>query len=255
MVENNDKVQAAIAAQKDGRYDDARRLLERSFAEAERASSHGRSAYFITMFCWQRLVEDYPPARDALRSLREGQAGKLLAGDLYFGPARDDDARRRTRFEVIVEINDLIGDPASTCALFTHFDATDPALARTSAGRALPAVVAMVQWVLAERYRGDPLRDVALCNTLALTMPLLPPAGAAPRLAGTLTYVVRDVHHGIATLTGLSRAEEAAVLRTALLDGLDDGDLRQLAERELAAPGSITRLVVDHQMAREDTPA
>lgn len=78
---------------------------------------------------------------------------------------------------------------------------------------------------------------------------------AAPRLAATLTGLVGEVAVTIAVLDGLGRPEEAQAARTALLDGLCDCALRDLAQQELAAPGTITRAIVAHQMALEEPRA
>jgi hypothetical protein len=252
MTMTHPQLDAATAAHRDGRFEDAVSLLEQLFAEAERASSRHQSPYFMTMFSWEMLLDDYPSARNALQVMRDAQIAKLLAGDLHFDRA---DEMPKRRFDVIVEINDLIKDPASTCALFGHLDAADPALARKLAWRALPAVVTEEQWALSERYRGDPLVGLAECNALAPAMPLFPGPREAPRLAAALGNLVRAVHIAIATLNGLGRADDAAAVRAALLDGLEDDRLRALAERELAEPGTITREQVRHRMAQDDQAA
>lgn len=208
------------------------------------------------MFEWELVLAQYPPAHAALRQLRDGQVALFRAGDLHFGlphvPAYDD-ARtmHRSRFSVIVEINRLIRDPSITCALFSELDARDPVLARTYAHQVLPDLVAGDQIALADRYRGDPLQCVEECNALARTFPLLPAARQAPRLAAMLMGLLRDVHIAIAVLRGLDQPETALALRRALLAGLQDPAMRALAQRDLDAPGAISRELVDHQMALE----
>jgi len=131
-------------------------------------------------------------------------------------------------------------------------DATDPVLARQYAHRALRPLVMTGAFVLADRYRGDPLRSLDECNAMARTMPLFPAGRAAPRLAATLTSLVGDVDIGSAVLEGMGNPEAARALRAALLDGIDDPSLRAWAQRELAHHGTITGELVAHQMAQEE---
>ncbi|WP_332876370.1 hypothetical protein [Massilia sp. S19_KUP03_FR1] len=256
MPDRDPLVTAALAAHADGRFAEALSLLKQLFAEEACATVSGRSRLFITMFGWQMLVAAYPPARAALQTLREAQIRQLLAGDLFFGPPGEpifDEGRTRqtTRFAIVVDINRMIDEPASTATLFQRLDADQPALAETYAGAALPALVATGRFALADRYRGAPLRYLDAINFDARTMPLYPGAHEAPRLAASLSGLVGEVAIGMAVLEGLGRAAEARQLRAALLDGLQHDALRDLAARELAASGTITRTLVEHQMARD----
>ena len=159
---------------------------------------------------------------------------------------------RKERFAVIAELNELLADPQSTCALFAGFDRSDPAMARKYAYRALPAVVDVGDWALADRYRGDPLQTLAECNALRHSFPLFPPAGVAPRLAATMMSLLREVHIGMAVLRGLGDEVAALAVRAALLAGLEDASMRQLAQDDLAEPGAISRALSAHQMALDD---
>lgn len=247
-------VTAAFAAHDAGRFDEAMRLLTQLFADEDDVAITTGSRFFETMLGWRMLLADYPPARAALQALRDEQVRRLLAGDLAFGLARgpvyrDGGRSHATRFSVIVKINGLIADPASTAALFARLHATDPLLARKYAWQALPAVVATGAFALADGYRGDPLAQLAEVNAEALMYPLFPVAREAPRLAAGLANLVGDVAIGIAVLAGLGRADEARALHAALLDGLKDDAVRALAQRELAAPGTIMRALGEHDMA------
>jgi hypothetical protein len=251
MLDSDSAITAAIAAHEQGRYPDALALLQQLFAAAQAQREPGHSPYFMAMFGLQQLLPVYRPAHTAVQAMRDAQVTQLLAGSPHFGaPFSADYPVSKERFSVIVELNDLLGDTQSTCALFADLDARDPAVADRHASRALPALVAEGAWALANRYRGEPLRWVDEVNELARTFPLLPPPGGAPRLGAMLSSVVRDVHLGAAVLEGLGDAEGAAALRAALLDGIDAAPLRALAQRELAAPGTITNEIVAHQMTQ-----
>lgn len=96
---------------------------------------------------------------------------------------------------------------------------------------------------------------LAECNALVLTFPLFPPRGVAPRLVATLMGMVRDVHLRAAIFEGLGDAPAALALRTALVDGIEDDAMRELAMRDLAEPGAISRAMSAHQMALETQTA
>jgi hypothetical protein len=248
MPEMDRQIAAASAAHEEGRYADALALLQGLFAQAEAQEAPGHAPYFMAKFGLQQLLPVYPPARAAVQAMRDTQIERFLAGATTFGaPFSADYPFNKERFSVIVDLNELLGDTPATYALFTQIDARDLAAARRYASRAMPALVAEGAWALADRYRGDPLRFVAEVNDLARTFPLFPPAGVAPRLGATLSSVVRDVHHGAAVLAGLGDAQAAVALRAALLDGIEDLQLREMAQRELLEPGTITREVVAHQ--------
>lgn len=251
MFEIDPEVDAAVAAHNEGRYADALALQQALFARAEQEDAPGHSPYFMAMFGWQMLLPDYPPAQPVLQAMRDEQVRRLLGGARYFGAPLWEGGMRKERFGVIVELNDLLGDAPSTCALFAHFDATDPDAARKYAPRALPALVACEKWALAERYRRDPLEFLPECNALAHDFPLFPPPGVAPRLVATLMGIVRDVHLWAAVFEGLGDAPAALALRTALVDGIEDDAMRELARRDLAEPGAISRAMSAHQMALE----
>jgi hypothetical protein len=243
-----------------GRHGEALSLLQEWYAEAEQALEPDRSHYFMPMFQWKLLAEDYPPARTALAAARDEQATRLLAGAPYtgrdpsHGPPRDL-FRRMKRFSLIVDMNRTLGDPHATHALFLQLEAGQPELARRHAWEALPAIVEAGDFALADRYRGDPLDRLDTVRHTALTWPLFPPPRTAPRLCGELMNLTGDVRVGVAVLRGLGRGDEATALRETMLAALDPGPLRDLAERDLDEPGTISRELVVHQMAQEDRAA
>ena len=233
-------------------------LLEQALRTEELAVEPDRPDLFMTMFLWTQLAEQYPPARVALQGVRDTQAERLLAGDVYFGPDGADAGepfRLITRFSLIVDINDKLGDLKSTCEVFLKLHVDQPALARRYAMSALPALVEAGQFALADQYRDDPLRWLEAVNDVARTFTLHPQPGVAPRLAAQLSNLVGEVHVGAAVLRGLGRDNEAGALVAALLSGLDSDELKTAARRELDRPGTIIDELVDHQMAQETRDA
>lgn len=152
-------------------------------------------------------------------------------------------------------MNEKLADARATHALFVELEARQPELAQRYAWQALPAIVESGDFALADRYRGGPLALLDQVNVHALTMPLIPPPGKAPRLSADLSNLVKDARLGAAVLHGLGREAEAIALRKALLAGLTSDALRVMAQRELDDPGTIIRELVACQMAQEDAAA
>lgn len=245
----------AILLRHQERFGEALSLLLQLFDEVERECAPSRSQYFPIMVEFHLLVEHYAPARAALAGLREAQAARLLAGDLYcgagHGAGKEDGGRRADRFSLVAEIGQTLGDTRATYDLFRRLDADQPALARRHAWLALPAVVEAGDFELADRYRRDPLDMLGEVNRSARSMPLFPPSGKAPRVAGELMSLTRDVQLAMAVLRGQGKEAEAVDLRRALLDGLESAEVRALAERELDEPGTIKGELVERSMAGE----
>lgn len=238
-----------------GRYGDLLSMLRQSLAEAEQEIAPDSRRFFLAMFEWKMLAGHYEPARTALEEVRNEQAARLFAGELYIG--RDDTSRhaetwqRADRFLLIVEINEILADGASTHGLFARLDKEQSALARRYAWFALPAIVEQEDFALADRYRQDPLKELAAVNQAATVWPLFA-SPAQPRMSAELSSLAENVRIGIAVLRGLGRAAEADALREALLAGLDSAQMRVWAERELEEPGAIRRAFVAHQMALKE---
>jgi len=240
----------AVQAQHDGRYDEALRCLLEVSGRVLASEAPSRADEFITMFEWQLLTEAYAPAREALARVRDAEVARLLAGDARFAGG---DNRPGSRFTIVVKMNELLGDAQATRDLFVGLVTLAPAQARQLAYRALPAIVAAGDFALAERYLArDPLARLDELNDLAQRLPLFPPEGGAPRLAAELSNFVQDVRLCAATWDGLGRGAEASELRMAALAGLASDEMRVLARRELAEPGTIHRETAAHQMAQED---
>ncbi len=257
MTDIDPRHQQVSTLDEEGRHGEALAMLQALYAEAEAEPAPDRTRYFMTLFQWKLLTEKYPPACTALAAVRDEQAARLLAGELHAGredgeTSRREPWRRVLRFSLIIEMNRTLGDAHATRALFLQLEARQPELARRHAWQALPDIVEAGDFLLADRYRGDPLALLEDVNQAALGMPLFPPGGKAPRLGAELMNLTTEVRVGIAVLRGLGHEAQAPALRTALLDGLASGPLRMLAERELDEPGTISRELADHRMAWED---
>lgn len=248
MIELNPDVVRAIAARQEGRPDDTLAILIGLFARVCKDEAFAGKNMFIVMFEWEMLAGEYAPARDALARARDAQARQLLDGDNTFRSGR---GYPGTRFQLIAGINKTLADPQSTVDLFVHMEGAMPEDARQAAWTALPAMVAAGDFERAERYLPDPLARIGDLNALAASLPLFPPLGAAPRLAAELANAMKDVWLCAATFEGLERAAEAAALRSAALDGIEPDDMRALAARELAEPGTIFREIGEHREALE----
>ena len=243
------------ALREEGRFGDLLALLQQSFAAAEQAVAPTRYSLFITMFEWKLLLEHYGPARAALQALRDDQAAQMLAGDWDFGRdgvSAEPGVLRASRFSLVVDMNEMLEEPRATHALFVQLDARAPQQARRYAWQVLPALVEVGDFTLADRYRGDPLELLGAVNEMRRNWPLFPPPGMAPRLAGEMMNLTRAVRIGMAVLRGQGHDAEAGALGEALLAGLKASELRALALRELDEPGTISRELVDRQIAGEN---
>jgi hypothetical protein len=242
----------AIAARNEGRKDDALRHLLQVYGRVVEGDAIGAASDFITMFEWEQLAEVYPPARAALASARDDQVRRLLENDDQFseGSAR----WPRSRFAVIVGMNKTLQEPHVTYTLFVQLAAQMPALARREASRALPAIVEAGDFKLAQQYLPDPMAWLGQLNQLACDLPLIAPPSTAPRLAAELSNFVGDVRLCAAVAQGLGRQAEAEALRDAAIAGIASEEMRLLAQRELADPGTIMREMTERQIAA-DRPA
>lgn len=240
------EMQAAIEAHRAGRYDEALSILQKRFDRIASAKD-GRQDYFITMFEWERLLEDHAAARMAMIGARDEQVRRLLDGDVIFCA---DELLPITRLHVVLEMNQSLQDSRATYRLMTQLLRSNPVLARGEMHRAMPAIVEAGDYALAVQYIGDPLKRLDDLNRLARELPLYPPPNTAPRLGSELGIFMGDVVLLSKALKGLGQDAEAGQLRSAALNGLQSDELRTLASRELAESGSIIRAIAEHQMCQ-----
>jgi len=251
MASTDPVAQAWLTAREEGRFEDMLHMLQEAMRAGDAGTPVPGMSVFIAMFNWEVLIGDYPPARAALTALRDAYTRRLLAGDDDFPSLNP--YLPPSRFKIIAEMNERLGDEGATHALFVQVEARSADAGRRNAIFALPAIVAAGDFALAERYLPDPLWQVPQLNATAKHWPLYPPPHQAPRLAAELSGIMKAVHMRAAALDGLGRAGEAQALREAALAAIDADALRTAAARELAAPGTITREVVERQMAAEQS--
>ncbi|MTV54654.1 hypothetical protein [Pseudoduganella buxea] len=244
-----DALHRASQAQQAGEHAAALRellFIHTDCGHDDRGANHLRG---FALHEWGRLAEAYPPAREALIAARDEELRRLLAGETSSRSFGDDyDA---PRWLEVASMNRALGDLASTARTFVTLVDILPEVASRFSRIALPALIAQGDFALAARFLPDPLAMADHLNAYATELPLLPAPGEAPRLAAELTGYVNDVAMAGTILAGVDRADEAATLRAAALAALTDPSLRAMAQRELDEPGTITRTLVDHQMAAE----
>ncbi|UMR29037.1 hypothetical protein MJ904_18310 [Massilia sp. MB5] len=241
------ELQAAIQAHRDGRYDEALRIVKTRFDRISTGAKDTRQDYFITMFEWEQLAGSHAAARMAMLSERDEQVRRLLEGDAVFCV---DDFRPISRLQVILEMNRFLQDSRASYRLMTQLLTDNPVLARRELHRALPAIVEAGDYALVVQYIPNPLNRLGELNRLGRELPLFPSPGAVPRLGMELAVLMGDVVLLSKALTGQGKAAEAEQLRTAALSGLQSDELRALASRELAESGSIIRAIAEYQTSQ-----
>ena len=241
----------ATLAREAGRYEDALRHLLDVYALV---MADGQDAYVgrLDLLEWKFLVEVYPPARDALRRLREEQARRLLGGDVFYGVRYAAYSPRPSRFGLVAHIDDILKDSRATYELFVQFDALTPERARREAFKALPAVVEAGDFALGERHLPDPLSFLPELDRMASETTLAPYSRAAMSLATHLSNFAKDVRLRAAILRGLGRAAEADALLDAALAGLVTEEMRDKVREDLASPGAILHWITARHMAHLD---
>jgi hypothetical protein len=255
MMHWDPEVTALMTARREGRPEESLQLLLGLLGELDADPRRFSELYFITIFEWSLLVEDYAPARTALALARDEQVRRLLDGDEITAGPGPGAARAHSRFSLVVEMNRILKDDLATHALFVRLLALQPARAAREAYRVLPAIVAAGDFALARSYLRDPMADLVRLNQLASELPLFPAsregARTPPRLASELTIFIQDVALNVAVLQGLGQPEDAQSLRQRALSGIVSEEVRALGERELNAPGTISKEIT----ARMEPPA
>jgi hypothetical protein len=104
----------AVQAHRDGRYDEALRIVKQQFDRIATGAKDSHLAYFITMFEWVQLSGDYAAARVAMISERDEQVRRVLEGEAIFCA---DGVMPISRFRVVIEMNRSLQDSRSTYRL------------------------------------------------------------------------------------------------------------------------------------------
>lgn len=235
----------------EGRHGEALALVLDMFERIAIGKDMPPVSLFMTMFNWELLIEHYRPAADAMVRVRDEQTRLLLGGDDSF--SSPEMFYSKSRFGIIVQMNELLKDSAATYALFVQLRQILPERARKSAHLAVPAMIEAADFALADQYVADPLSFLPELNRTAERFGLYPPAGTAPRLGAELSSFMKDVIHKSMIMRGTGRERDADALIAMALDGLHTDDMRSLARMELATPGSIHREIV--RVQHPETPA
>ena len=242
-------LQRAIQAQRAG--DHATALREHLFIHADCGHDDhvANNLRGFALYEWGRLCDTYPPAREALVAVRDEEVRRLLAGEAVLRSFND--GLQASRWREVARINETLGDMASTYHTFVALLDVLPEEAKRGSHIALPALIAHGDFALAGRFLPDPLAMADDINANAAVLPLMPGPRQAPRLAADLMSYAGDVALAGVILAGLGREDEATALRTACLAALADPALSALVQQEVDAPGTISRMVSDHQMAAD----
>ena len=130
----------------EGKYEEAlqKHLWYHEHAEAIEPSHAGVRVSFALAY-WADLGTKYPKALDALKSIRDQGAARLLAGEGDW----------KLFFEVDA-INNALGEPRTTVELFKKIDAANPDLAARVYSGASRTLVAMGESALVRKYMPDP---------------------------------------------------------------------------------------------------
>lgn len=239
MTTPESKLELAVAAIHAGRHEEALGHVAAVFGSIVGGVPEAAQFYPLTMVLWSRLAAEYGPARGTLMVVRNYHADLLLSGDAVIGGRAG--ASELSRFELLVQIDQILNNSHGTYALFKHMITVLPELAGREAHLALPSILGAGDFLLAEHCLGDPLVRLDELNGMSVLHPLFPAPGKPPRLAAELANFMRDVLMRVAVLRGLGREREAEIVINRVKTRLVSRDMRELAERELAAPGTIVK--------------
>ena len=132
----------ALADARAGRYEDA---LAKHLWFHHNALQHRRSLYGVrlsfALSSWMDLGRNYPPARDALRRVRDEAQARVRQG-----------SGGRNDFADVSAINEAFGEHAATGELFAWLDEHRPELAKASYPVAEKALIRTKQYRLCGKY-------------------------------------------------------------------------------------------------------
>src|SRR5262249_32071042 len=144
-------------AARDQRYQEA---LEDYLWFHEHALEYDSAYYGVrlsfALAYWIELGEAYPPAKTALRNIRDQKTNALLSG-----------VEDRELFQDVASINDHLNEHHATYELFLKIAKTTPQFGASCAEIAMPALVKSRDYRLARSFIPDPEENIRLwSNTL-----------------------------------------------------------------------------------------
>lgn len=247
------KLEQAQQDMLEGRYDEALAVHE----EFNAVQSSDPTLAFIKHFAlkdWGQLARVHAPARISLQKIREREAALLRQGDVHT-TAVAPGGTKAERFHDIAAMDDALGQPEATHALFLQLESARPELAQRYFRRAFAAILAVGDYALAHRYAPDPQAQLAAHATrLNDIWKHLWPAPShkveARVLAETIGYAGEA-----AQLLQLMRGLGQEVADSAALELLDADEAKNWVAKELAEPGAISAAMAELEMKRDQEAA
>ena len=151
----HDRLQNALTAAKEGRYEEALReyvWFHNHALELEPALYGVRLSFALAY--WVELAQDYPAARTRLEEIRDRKIQTLLSGQ-----------GNRETFHDVSSINYYLADESLTARVFAQLDGDCASLAKQCSDTALPALVNAKRFELARRYVTDPFNRMEESST------------------------------------------------------------------------------------------
>jgi hypothetical protein len=223
----------AVELTEKGCYEEAllRHLWFHQHALEHKPAQYGVRLSFALSY-WMQLAEAYPPALDALRSIRDTKMDELAGG-----------GGSRHSFNDVVAINDHIGEVPRTAELFRMLDARYPEIAKDCYSSAEDALIGEGEYVLCERYLSDldakleSIRDKRECliECDEESVRDLPPE----LLRFPEQLFAKDVGQLIEILHCAGRTAEAARVKAWALTVSDSQEVRDVVERLPSAPSAV----------------
>jgi hypothetical protein len=196
--------------------------------EHDRAQRGVRLSFALAS--WRELGDAYPPALDALRTIRDRKARALLEG-----------AADRSAFNDVASIDYYLGAEVATYQLFLDLHRRFPELARNCASLAMPALIQNEDFKLARTFIDDPEESIrhwsSGLNEDIADLATEPPT-RAPVREGFMRIYAEQVSEVIQVLSGVGEVEEAERLRNVALASIEAPDVRETVVDLLAAPRS-----------------
>lgn len=211
------------------RYEEALAIVTRLHNQARGHELAGNLALGYTLSVWGELAEHHAPAHAALAQVRDEAAAALLAG-----PAD------RAQFGHVASLDKRLGDAAHTHALFLQLLERDAAVAATYAHMALPALIAVGDFALAERFLPDPERVVRKESAhlnYEFASRRMRAYTRAPRIAASIHGYAAEIGKVLRVLEGRGRIEDARRLHAMAIDAIRATTLRR-AVRTALLPGA-----------------
>lgn len=207
------------------RHEEALVIAQRLYQEAQaHGGPGGNPALTYATGLWGELAKRHAPAREALVRERDGLAAALLAHP------------DRRLFGHVASLNDRLHDAAHTHALFRQVLEQAPAEAGAFAGFAMPALIAVGDFALAERFLPDPgqlVHEESAFLNREVASRRNRPFTRGPRIPASIHAYAGAVRKILAVLEGRGRRDDARRVRAMAIDAIAATTIRREVERSL----------------------